>query len=121
MGHSSGDSPQYEQGEILFQSEYGGIPKFALYTFLPFLMLLAAGLLVYAISFNGGIAIKGIKVSPAGVAYGICPTIFLLCAIVVGSEIYRRFHPQRIVITEDGLIFRKEDSQKMRSTFAGTT
>ena len=107
MNHSSDDSPQNEQGEILFQSDYGGYPKYALYTLLPFLLLLAGGLLVYAIGFNGGIAIRGIKVSPAVVAYGICPVIFLLCAIVVGSEIYRRFHPQRIVITEDGLILPK--------------
>ncbi len=107
MDRSSDDSMQHKHGEILFQSEYGGYPKYALYGFLPFLLLVAGGLLVYAIGFNGGVNIKGMKVSPTGVAYGICPVIFLLCAIAVGSEIYRRYHPQQIVITERGLVLPK--------------
>lgn len=107
MVDSSDDSMQYKQGEILFQSEYGGYPKFALYGFLPFLLLIATGLLVYAIGFDGGMEIRGMKIPPTVVAYGICPVIFLLCAIVVGSEIYRRYHPQRIVITERSLVLPK--------------
>ncbi|MDB4793201.1 hypothetical protein OAG75_01015 [bacterium] len=48
--------------------------------------------------------IRGIKNPSSVVAYGIDPVIFLLCAIVVGSESYCRYHPQRIVITERALI-----------------
>lgn len=107
MVRSSDNSVRRKQGEILFQSEYGGYPKFALYGFLPFLLLIAAGLMVYAIGFDGEMEIKGMKIPPTMVAYGICPLIFLLCAIVVGTEIYRRYHPQQIVITERLLVLPK--------------
>ncbi|MDA1231782.1 MAG: hypothetical protein O2856_13490 [Planctomycetota bacterium] len=107
MSHSSDDPTQHKQVEILFRSEFGGYPKYALYGFLPLLLLVAGGLMIYAIGFNGGMNIKGLKVSPAVVAYGICPVIFLMCVVVIGSEIYRRFHPQRIVITERGLVLPK--------------
>lgn len=107
MVRSSDDSMHQKQSEILYQSEYGGYPKFALYGFLPFLLLIAAGLLVYAIGFDGGMNIKGMEIPPSVVAFGICPVIFLLCAIVIGTEIYRRFHPQQIVITDRALILPK--------------
>lgn len=106
MADSFDESPLYED-EILFQSAYGGYPKYALYSFLPFLLLIAGGLLVRAIWFKGGIDIRGFRISPSVVAYGICPVILLLCPIVIGSEIYRRLHPQRIVITEDSLFLPK--------------
>ena len=35
------DSPANENRDVLFQSAYGGIPKFVLYGFLPFLCLVA--------------------------------------------------------------------------------
>ncbi len=107
MVRSSDDPMQLKQDEILFQSEYGGYPKFAMYGFLPFLLLIAGGLLVYANGFDGGMNIKGMEIPPSVVAFGICPIIFLLCAIVVGTEIYRRYRPQQIVITETALILPK--------------
>ena len=101
--HSTGK----ENRDVLFQSAYGGIPKFVLYGFMPFVTLVSAALFVSAVWFGNGIAIKGFKLSPATVAYWVCPAIMLLCAGLLALEIYRRMHPQSIALTKDELLLPK--------------
>ena len=107
MNDPPADSPANENRDVLFQSAYGGIPKFALYGFMPFLILVAGALFVSAVWFGNGIAIKGFKLSPETVAYWICPAILLMCVGILVLEVYRRIHPQRIAITKDELLLPK--------------
>ncbi len=101
------DSHPSKKREVLFQSEYGGIPKFVLYGFIPFLFLVAGVLLVRAVGFNAGIIIKGFKLSPETVTFVVCPVIMLPCILIMILGIYRRSHPQQIVITDNGLFLPK--------------
>ncbi len=78
--------------EVLFQSSYGDVPKVLLYRVMPFL-LLASGV----IWFNYGIIMRSV----------VCPGIWLLCGLALARHIYSRLHPQRIVITTDGLLLPK--------------
>ena len=107
MADRLADSTPKENRDVLFQSAYGDIPKFALYGLIPFLFLVAAALFVHAVWFGGGIAVKGFQLSPATVAYWICPAIWFLCALVLVLGIYRHNHPQCIVITADELLLPK--------------
>ncbi len=107
MTDPTDDSPGDENCEVLFQSAYGGFPKFAMYGLLPFLILSSAVLFVRVVWFGDRITIKGFKLSPDIVAYWICPAIFLLCALIIYLAVYRHFHPQRIVVTEDELLLPK--------------
>ena len=79
MNDPSNDSTRKKNRDVLFESAYGGMPKVALYGFLPFLILLSVALFVSAVWFGNGIAIKGFKLSPETVAYWVCPAILLLC------------------------------------------
>ncbi len=74
--------------EVLFQSSYGDAPKRFLYRGVPFL-LLASGVLWF----------KNWIIMPS--------LILLLCGLHLVMHIYRRFNPQRIVITTDGLLLPK--------------
>ena len=107
MNDRPNGSPANEIRDVLFQSAYGGLPKFVLYGFIPFLGLVSGVLFVRAVWFGGGIAIKGFQLSPETVAYWVCPGIFLLCACLLVLAIYRRMHPQSIVITKDELLLPK--------------
>ena len=93
--------------DVLFQRAYGGMPRFFLYGIVPFFVLAAGVLFVNAVWFKRGIIVKGFKLSPETVVSVFCPVMLLMCAAVLGLEIYRRFHPQRIVITDDGLLLPK--------------
>lgn len=101
------DSPRDDNRDVLFQLPYGGMPRFFLYGIIPFFVLAAGVLFVNAVWFKGGILIKGFKLSPETVVSVFCPTMLLMCAVVIGLEVYRRFHPQCIAITEDGLLLPK--------------
>ena len=101
------DSPSDENRDVLFQSAYGGMPRFFLYGIIPFFVLAAGVLFVNAVWFKGEILIKGFKLSPETVVSVVCPAMLLMCAVVLVLEVYRRFHPQRIVITEDGSLLPK--------------
>ena len=85
--------PEFDPfSEVLFQSSYGDVPKLVLYRCAPFL-LLASGV----IWFKYGIIMRSV----------VCPGIWLLCGLLLAMHIYRRFHPQRIVITTYGLLLPK--------------
>ncbi|MBC7817670.1 MAG: hypothetical protein IAG10_12320 [Planctomycetaceae bacterium] len=101
------DSHPNENRDVLFQLAYGGMPRFFLYGIVPFFVLAAVFFFVNADFFKGGFAIKGVQLSPERVAFVVCPAMLLMCAVVLVLEVYRRFHPQRIVITEDGLFLPK--------------
>ena len=101
------DSTANENCDVLFQSAYGGIPKFALYGFLPFLILVSGVLFVSGVWFGNEIAIKGFQLSPETVADWVCPAILLMCVGLLVLEVYRRIHPQRIAITKDELLLPK--------------
>lgn len=107
MGNSPVDSTPSDNRDVLFQSAYGCIPKVALYGLIPFLALVSGFFFVRAVWFGEGLAIRGIKLSPETVAYWICPGIWLLCGFLLLLDIYRRFHPQCIVITQDELLLPK--------------
>ena len=61
MANRPADAAPKESRDVLFQSAYGGLPKFALYGFLPFLMLVAGALFVSAVWFGNGIDIQRIQ------------------------------------------------------------
>ncbi len=85
--------PEFDPfSEVLFQSSYGDVPKLVLYRWVPFL-LLASGV----IWFNYGIIMRSV----------VCPGIWLLCGGLLARHVYSRLHPQRIVITTDGLLLPK--------------
>ncbi len=107
MNDPPNGSPTNENRDVLFQSAYGGIPKFVLYGMIPFLMIGTGVLFVHAVWFGGGIAIKRFKLSPETVANWVCPAIWLLCAFLMAHGIYRRIHHQSIVITKDELLLPK--------------
>ena len=107
MDDPSNDSTQKKNRDVLFQSAYGGIPKFVLYRVIPFMLLATVFLFAIADSFKGRFALKGVQLSPERVRFVLCPAILLMCAVIIGLEVYRRFHPQRIVITEDGSLLPK--------------
>ncbi len=85
------EESESDSSEVLFQSPYGEVPKSILYRVVPFL-LLASGVIWFT--------------SAKGAAL-ICPGIWLLCGLHLAMHIYRRLHPQRIVITTDGLLLPK--------------
>lgn len=107
MRYRTNDSRPSKKCDVLFQSEYGGIPKYVLYGFIPFLLIGAGILLVRAVGFNAGILIKGFKISPELVTFVVCPVIMLPCILIMVLGIYRRSHPQQIVVTDNGLILPK--------------
>ena len=107
MDDPSNDSTQKKNRDVLFQSAYGGIPKFVLYRVIPFMLLATVFLFAIADSFKGRFALKGVQLSPERVRFVLCPAILLMCAVIIGLEVYRRLHPQSIAITKDELLLPK--------------
>jgi len=89
--------------DILFQSAYGGVPKFVLLGAVPFLMFATGAVFSRAVWFNAGIDFRGIELSPAAVIYGVCPVLVVLCALLPGAEIYHRLRPHRVLLTTRGV------------------
>ena len=81
--------PEFDPfSKVLFQSSYGDVSKLLLYRGVP-ILLLASGVLF----------VDGRMMIPF--------LMWLLCGFLLANHIYRRFHPQRIVITPDGLLLPK--------------
>lgn len=94
----SGDTP-----DVLFESAYGTFPRFFWYGVIPFLLMVSGTLFARAVWFGQGIAVRSVKLSPQVVAWVVCPGMWLLCATIIGLAIYRRLHPQRVILTTSGL------------------
>ncbi len=90
MNDPSAGSPASENRDVLFQSAYGGIPKFVLFGMIPFLMIGAALLFVNADLFQGRFALKGIQLTPERVRFVLCPATWLLCVFIMSRRIQSR-------------------------------
>lgn len=96
-----------DENKVLFQSVYGDFPKLLLYAAVPFLICVGAALFVCAVWFPNGQVMKSMIFSPETAKNIVCPGIWSLCALLFLLNLYRNFHPQRIVITNAGLILPK--------------
>lgn len=96
-----------DEDEVLFESAYGGFPKLLLYGAVPFLICVGAALFVCAVWFPNGQVMKSMIFSPDIAKNVVCPGIWSLCALLFLLNLYRNFHPQRIVITNAGLVLPK--------------
>jgi hypothetical protein len=88
---------------ILFSSNYGGFPGFIWFAVIPFLLVFSAALFVDAVRFDGRFLLTSVRISPDLAAFVICPCIWVLCGLIVSLEIYRRLHPQFILVSTCGV------------------
>lgn len=91
------------EDEVIFSSTYGGFPRFFWYFVIPFLLVVSAFLFVRAVWFGEGILFRNIRVPPNWIAFAVCPGIWSLCLLLVVLAIYRRWNPQRVLVTTRGV------------------
>jgi hypothetical protein len=89
--------------KVLYESAYGLLPRFLWYFAIPFLLVVSGILFVRAVWFGQGLLVRTVRLSADVVAWAVCPGMWLLCTAVVGLEIYRRYHPLRVLVTTAGL------------------
>ena len=95
---------EFNDDEVLFQSSYGDFPWMIPYLAVPFLIIVSGILFVCAVWFPNGMIMRGINFTPWFAKVIICPGIWLLCGLISVLSIYRRLHPQRVVLTPDGML-----------------
>lgn len=93
----------HAKDEVLFSSAYGGFPRFFWYFVIPFLLVASTFCFVRAVWFGEGILFRNIRVPPNWIAYAICPGIWGVCLLLVALAIYRRWNPQRVLVTTWGV------------------